>query len=182
MELKSARVRTKFIQKNECGDVFCYTCKDFKPIDEFDSNSTAWFREFKDRRCKGCKSLQRHKRRLANRGDGSIDRIITERFCGVRDRAKKHGLELDFDREYLLELWTEQEGKCALSGIEMTSTIFSGRTPTNMSVDRIDSNKGYIKGNIQLVCMAANQMKSDLTQNELLYFCTKILQNESKNN
>lgn len=52
----------------------------------------------------------------------------------------------------------------------------SGRVPTNLSVDRIDSGLGYIKGNIQLVCMAANQMKSDLTIEQLKYFCKSILE------
>lgn len=35
---------------------------------------------------------------------------------------------------------------------------------------------GYIKGNIQLVCMAVNQMKSDLTIEQLKYFCKSILE------
>lgn len=41
------------------------------------------------------------------------------------------------------------------------------RVPTNVSVDRINSNLGYIKGNLQLVCMAVNQIK---------YFCKSILE------
>lgn len=51
------------------------------------------------------------------------------------------------------------------------------RVPTNISVDRIDPKQGYIKGNLQLVCMAVNQMKSDLTIEQLKYFCRSILQN-----
>ncbi|UVY48073.1 MAG: hypothetical protein [Bacteriophage sp.] len=52
----------------------------------------------------------------------------------------------------------------------MTYYFDSGRVPTNLSVDRIDSSLGYIKGNIQLVCMAVNQMKSVLTVEQLKYF------------
>jgi hypothetical protein len=58
--------------------------------------------------------------------------------------------------EYLEELWKEQEGLCALSGIKMTFELKRGRTHTNLSIDKIDRNKGYIIGNIQLVCMACN--------------------------
>ena len=58
----------------------------------------------------------------------------------------------------------------------MTYYFDSGRVPTNLSVDRIDSSLGYIKGNIQLVCMAVNQMKSDLTVEQLKYFCKSILE------
>ena len=42
---------------------------------------------------------------------------------------------------------------------------------------RIDPSLGYIKGNLQLVCMAVNQMKNDLTIEQLKYFCRSILQN-----
>lgn len=43
--------------------------------------------------------------------------------------------------------------------------------------NRIDPSLGYIKGNLQLVCMAVNQMKNDLTIEQLKYFCRSILQN-----
>lgn len=80
------------------------------------------------------------------------------------------------DLQYLHELWDKQKGLCALSGMPMTYYFDSGRVPTNLSVDRIDSSLGYIKGNIQLVCMAVNQMKSDLTVEQLKYFCKSILE------
>lgn len=52
-----------------------------------------------------------------------------------------------------------------------------GRIYTNVSVDRIDSNKGYLKDNVQLVCMVINQMKSDLNLDELKYYCQEIIKN-----
>ena len=106
-----------------------------------------------------------------------IERLLTERFAGLRDRAIRNGLVVDFDKEYLRELWITQNQRCAISGVEMTTVFFSGRVPSNMSVDRIDSEKGYIRGNVQLVCMAVNQMKSDLSNEELLFFCNKIVEN-----
>ncbi|MEI6186869.1 MAG: hypothetical protein WCP46_00005 [Alphaproteobacteria bacterium] len=75
------------------------------------------------------------------------------------------------------DLWDKQNGVCAISGINMTFEMDNGRVYTNLSVDRKDSNIGYIKDNIHLVCMAVNQMKSDLTLNELLYFCESIIKN-----
>lgn len=47
----------------------------------------------------------------------------------------------------------------------MTFYLDNGRTFTNISIDRITPNLGYTKENIQLVCMAVNQMKS----NEIRY-------------
>jgi len=45
------------------------------------------------------------------------------------------------------------------------------------SVDRIDSAKGYVKGNIWTTSLFANMMKQDATINELLIFSENILKN-----
>jgi len=59
----------------------------------------------------------------------------------------------------------------------MTYEINNGRVPTNLSVDKIDCKLPYSKNNIQLVCMAVNQMKSDMTIAQLIYFCKNIIEN-----
>ena len=40
--------------------------------------------------------------------------------------------------------------------MQMTYKFYEGRVNSNLSIDRIDSTKGYSKDNVQLVCMAAN--------------------------
>lgn len=51
----------------------------------------------------------------------------------------------------------------------------SGRTNTNVSIDRIDSNKGYTKDNVQLVCSAINFMKSNLSLNDFIMYCESVI-------
>jgi hypothetical protein len=68
-----------------------------------------------------------------------------------------------------------QNGLCAITGIEMTRVTGSGRISTNISIDRIDSSKGYSKENIQLVCHAVNIMKSALPMDEFLDWCELAL-------
>lgn len=172
----TGRYRSKFKQFDEDGNLLCYSCKQYKPLDYFDKNIDKWFRAEKDSRCKECKRNAYLRRKEKNRGSKDLNRLLYEKFHGLKDRARKKDIQCNIDLQYLHELWNTQKGLCALSGIPMTYYFDSGRVPTNVSVDRINSNLGYIKGNLQLVCMAVNQMKSDLTIEQLKYFCKSILE------
>jgi hypothetical protein len=66
--------------------------------------------------------------------------------------------------------------------VDMTFIFNSGRISTNISIDKIVPSKGYTMGNIQLVCMACNQIKSDLSESEMYNFCKNIVEvYENKN-
>ena len=49
------RYRSKFKQFDDNGNLLCYSCKEYKPLDCFDRNPDKWFRAEKDTRCKECK-------------------------------------------------------------------------------------------------------------------------------
>jgi hypothetical protein len=51
----------------------------------------------------------------------------------------------------------------------------SGPTPNSASVDRIDNNKGYVKGNVQVISHLANTMKASASPEELVKFAKWIL-------
>lgn len=54
----------------------------------------------------------------------------------------------------------------------MTSTEVHKKTTA--SLDRIDSTKGYIHGNLQWIHKDLNQMKSNRTQDEFLEWVRKV--------
>ena len=54
--------------------------------------------------------------------------------------------------------------------------LANGVVPTNCSIDRIDSKVGYIVGNVQLVCRAANVAKSDLGADEFVKLCRAVVE------
>lgn len=162
------------------GTILCYKCKKYKQPEEFDTDTTRWYRNNKDCRCKECKNKQRKHQLLLNNTIETPYELLDRRFLGLKGRAARNGLLVNIDKKYLHYLWDKQNGKCAISGIDMTYISNQGRIPTNVSVDRIDSSKGYIIGNVQLVCMAVNQMKNDLDLKTLLTFCEAILLNAKK--
>jgi hypothetical protein len=72
-------------------------------------------------------------------------------------------------------LWFAQQGKCALTGWPMTMELGNGVVQTNCSIDRIDSDKGYVVGNVQLVCRIANIAKSSLTTSDFANLCKAVV-------
>lgn len=81
-----------------------------------------------------------------------------------RKHRKKAILICEISYEYLLDLWESQKGCCALTGIPMVHVFNSMKT---ISVDRIDSSKGYVPGNVQLVCKWVNLAKQDGSNKEM---------------
>jgi hypothetical protein len=83
---------------------------------------------------------------------------------------------MDITTDYIKELVETQQNKCAYSGVEFIWEYGSNQKP---SLDRIDSSKGYIKGNVHLVTTIVNQAKSDLMEIEFLKMVKSIY--ETKN-
>ena len=86
--------------------------------------------------------------------------------------AKKKGLEFTINIKDI-----NIPTHCPIFGFELTNIIYEGkgRVPTNASLDRIDSSKGYIPGNVWVISDMANRMKQDATKEELITFAEGIL-------
>ena len=69
-------------------------------------------------------------------------------------------------------LFETQERRCALTNVELVMT--RDRKQNSASLDRIDSTKGYVKGNLQWVHRDVNRMKSDFPQEDFLEWCRKV--------
>lgn len=88
----------------------------------------------------------------------------------AKSRARQNHIE--FNISYLdLEIPTH----CKYLGIELTNNQGQGRLDTNMSLDRIDSTKGYIVGNVQIISELANRMKNSATIEQLIMFANGVL-------
>lgn len=75
-----------------------------------------------------------------------------------------------------MAVWVTQEGKCALSGVEMTWVGGQGKAlPTSISIDRIRSSEPYTPGNVRLVCHAVNSFKLDMTDEEMIDLARRII-------
>jgi hypothetical protein len=88
---------------------------------------------------------------------------------------------VNIDKKYIIDLIKQQNNCCVYSGIEFDWNEFKNN-PYQASIDRIDNDKGYIKGNVQIVCNAINQMKSNLTDDEFMDYVSAIYEHRCINN
>lgn len=116
------------------------------------------------------------------------ERAFTYCINKCRGRTKERNLrgrnhEMDIDTAYLKQLWFDQGGKCALSGIDMRlkhNTNKIDNHPFLASIDRIDSSIGYVKGNVRFICLMANFALSTWGDEQLFDFCTAVANNVSR--
>lgn len=100
-------------------------------------------------------------------GFGKIPNKI---FGKIKHDAELRQIPLEITIEYINELYNNQKEKCVLSGLKLnTSTI-----NTTASLDRIDSSKGYIEGNVQWVHKDINMMKRIYSQEHFIYMCKLV--------
>ena len=71
------------------------------------------------------------------------------------------------------ELWLKQGGLCAVTGRQM----LWGKGLHAPSIDRIDSAGGYTPNNIWLTCWAVNLMKSSMSVEALVDWCSAVALN-----
>lgn len=98
----------------------------------------------------------------------------------VRKNAALREIEFDLTVENLKNLWDGQVGKCPYTGLEMRlAPAWRQRkfSPYSVSLDRIDSSKGYVAGNIEFVCLAVNYAKNRFSQEEIKQFFDAVKNN-----
>ena len=173
-EKESKRVRIPSF--NENGELYCQTCKTYKPIFEFNKGQKCKCRQDYSRECKECESKRKKIKRATQEIDNK-EQFLARLLYGCKTRALKDKIPFDLTKEQLIKLFDSQNGKCAISGLNMTTLRKSGKNPYNASIDRIKPGRAYTLSNIRLVCNHVNMMRSNLSDEELLVFCQAITNN-----
>lgn len=180
---KSCEDKIKYNKEWHDGKLLCHDCGEYKDVSCFNKHPDMKIRDYHATFCTSCRVKRRKEMEPEKDDTLKLRQTLVQRYHGAKERAIKQGLDFNLTVEYLLSLWESQHGICALSGVPMTFERYQGRIPTNVSIDKINKERGYIIGNIQLVCMACNQIKSDWSEETMYNICKKIVeQYENKNN
>jgi hypothetical protein len=118
-----------------------------------------------------------------------------KKYCGnARDektpfryfmKVSKNGnrkKEVNVDLEYLMGLWKSQGGICPITGWKLDLPLgtqgWEGEDYTRRaSLDRIDTKKGYVKGNVRFISWTANLALARINDGALIEFCKAVVKN-----
>jgi hypothetical protein len=106
-----------------------------------------------------------------------------DQYTGLREhfrRVKKRKHNYDISLQDLLDLWDDQKGICIYSGVKLVHPNEGGNNLNTASLDRIDSTKGYVKGNLQFISIICNQAKNNLIHDDMMLFLKTICEFYSK--
>lgn len=89
-----------------------------------------------------------------------FDRYIVQYYSNKLNSCKSRGIA--FNLTFLQVKNLLRAKKCQYTGVELTHTMSNtgGQRDTDLTIERIDSNRPYETGNVCAVSFAANQAKS----------------------
>jgi len=93
------------------------------------------------------------------------------------ERTRKRNMKINISQNEAWKLYIAQNGKCALTGDDIRLAWDGVQTA---SLDRIDSSKGYVKGNVQWVHKDINYMKKDLEEKYFVGLCSFVANHKGK--
>jgi len=119
-------------------------------------------------RCRKCRCLSVKAYRLRHpivvkRRVRASHRTTSGRYSALKTQAKLRGLQLKLTFEQYSKLANK---KCFYCGGKLS--------PCAVGLDRIDSSKGYILGNVRTCCKACNLAKNSLSEKDFKRWVKKI--------
>ena len=151
--------------------VTCKFCSKEKPVEAFFPS------RLEARQCKDCIRLSRQRRVNVNH-----EKYLKRAAQQLKHRRVKDGYQWTIDTQYIVDLWAEQDGKCAVSGLNMTHHrgAKDKKMPLNASIDRINNAEHYVPNNIQLVCYQVNIMRHTLDVGEFEWWIRTIYEQQNQ--
>lgn len=162
----------------------CKVCQEEKNLDNFR------VRRDNGKHRNECKACERQKRRVKvstlSPSKDTIDVPVDPRkskeiamkrmLSGAKQRAKDKGLLFDIHYEDI-----QIPNLCPVLKIPMVPSVDGSMTDNSPSLDRRIPYLGYTRGNVTVISMRANRIKSDATSSELNLVSSYVKQIEEEN-
>ena len=96
----------------------------------------------------------------------------------AKRRAEERGISFNLEKDFLKKLWNDCNGICTMTGVSMLQTS-KVNDPLTMSLDRINPEKGYVKGNVRFVSRWYNVSRSNWGDSFTREMCQRVIDNVS---
>ena len=149
----------------------CARCGEVRSLEEFHRNKV--LRDGRNSYCKACDATltkEYHSRTPEDRLKMSLNT--------ARGTARKKGLPFEITADQMASMWAAQDGRCFYTGVPM---VFDGsNVPESVSIDRVDSAKGYTLDNVVLCGTYVNRMKNEFFINEFVHWCRLVVEHHGR--
>ncbi len=109
-----------------------------------------------------------------------IGELRQTKYSEIKRQALKRSKEFNVSIEYLWELYEKQDRKCVLTGLFIVFGRNGHCNETSASLDRIDNNKGYIKGNVRWVLKDINMIRGNYNTDYFIELCNAVTDNSRR--
>lgn len=139
-----------------------------------------WVRSGRTTSCKSCASKRTAKKYPPPKVFKGIGGLSKTHYSHIKNGAVRRNISFDVSIEFLWDLYQDQGGYCALTGLPITLVPRIKNSTVNWdiitaSLDRKDSSIGYVSGNVWWVHKEVNRLKNNYSLEELLYWCKLIV-------
>lgn len=114
------------------------------------------------------------RRRYWRETRGQLRPELASRLSDAKRRAAARDQEATITVDELVALWEQQRGQCALTGWAMSMANGGLKDPTCLSLDRIDNGRGYVVGNLRLVCWWVNKARGENSDARFVEMCRAV--------
>lgn len=125
-----------------------------------------WFEKLCPIYCNLCGDIQR--KEFASTKKGFLQNVSHAMKNNSNKKLKMGRIDAgicNVDYQYLIDMFDEQKGCCFYSGLQMTHIP---TTNWQCSPERLDETKGYVDGNIKLICLEFNTGHVQWSKNKIL--------------
>lgn len=135
----------------------CSKCQVPQDVGEFRGNRTT------------CRSCHNNRRMTLRRTDP-----LRELCTNAEKRAREKGFDFDVTPDYLRRVLANQDGRCYFFKVPLHIDGSAADSLYQVSLDRLDNARGYVRGNVALTCVAANLSRNKFTAEEFAQFCAAL--------
>lgn len=161
MGLRSTWARQP-INKISDTEAKCSKCNEIKSLAQFQHGRRGQPYEYTFSYCNECRKKQGYLNANKN-----IKSFLNDKYARLKRRAKAKNIEFNISLTEFTKLFEIQKGKCYYTNTVLECSVGTGYKRNAFSIDRVDSSKGYVKGNVVFCTSKVNTVKSDLTMQEL---------------